>query len=94
MQGMPLGTMNKFPYKVMDTKLQPGDTILLLSDGLPELQNDNEELFGYKQVRNIFEENADKNPEEIITQLKEDGSAWLSDKEPEDDVTFVVIKVK
>jgi serine phosphatase RsbU (regulator of sigma subunit) len=94
MQGMPLGTMNKFPYKVMDTKLQPGDTILLLSDGLPELQNDSEELFGYKRVRNIFEEIAEKSPEEIINQLKEDGSSWVSDKDPEDDVTFVVIKVK
>ena len=94
MQGMPLGTMNKFPYKVMDTKLQSGDTILLLSDGLPELQNENAELYGYKRVRNIFEDVAEKGPDEIINSLKEDGSAWVSDKDPEDDVTFVVIKVK
>ena len=94
MQGVPLGTMNKFSYKIIDTKLKPGDTILLLTDGLPELQNDNEELFGYKRVRNIFEEIAEKSPEEIINQLKEDGSDWVSDKDPEDDVTFVVIKVK
>ncbi len=94
MQGVPLGTMKKFSYKIIDTKLQPGDTILLLTDGLPELQNDNEELFGYKRVRNIFEEVAEKSPDEIISSLKDDGSAWISDKEPEDDVTFVVIKVK
>ncbi|MEJ2545574.1 MAG: PP2C family protein-serine/threonine phosphatase, partial [Calditrichaceae bacterium] len=93
-KGMPLGAMEKFPYELKETILRTGDTILMLSDGLPELQNDNEELFGYKRVRNIFEKVAQKNPEEIINQLKEDGSSWVSDKDPEDDVTFVVIKVK
>lgn len=94
MQGMPLGTMNKFPYKIEETKLHPGDTILLMSDGLPELQNRDDELFGYKRVRNIFEEIGEKGPEEIITKFKDDGSAWINDQDPDDDVTFVVIKVK
>ncbi|HES59252.1 MAG TPA: serine/threonine-protein phosphatase [Caldithrix sp.] len=94
MQGVPLGTMDKFPYKVLDTKLKPGDTILLLTDGLPELQNGNDELYGYKRVRNAFEEVAEKEPEEIIGFLKEEGSAWVNDKDPADDVTFVVIKMK
>ena len=94
MQGMPLGTMDKFPYKVLDTKLKSGDTILLLTDGLPELQNRKDELYGYKRVRNIFEEVAEKEPEEIISYLKDEGSAWINDEQPGDDVTFVVIKMK
>ena len=93
-KGMPLGTMDKFPYKIEDTKLQPGDTILLLSDGLPELQNEQDEMFGYKRVRNVFEEVAEKEPEEIINYLKDGESAWVNDQDPDDDVTFVVIKVK
>ena len=94
MQGMPLGTMDKFPYKIQDSTLSPGDTILLLSDGLPELQNEQDEMYGYKRVRNVFEEIAEKDPEEIINYLKDEGSAWVNDKDPDDDVTFVVIKVK
>ena len=94
MQGMPLGTMDNFLYKIQDTTLKSGDTILLLTDGLPELQNKNGELFGYKRVRNLFEEVAEKNPENIINQLKNDGSAWIKNADPDDDVTFVVIKVK
>jgi len=93
-KGMPLGTMDKFPYKIEDTKLRPGDTILLLSDGLPELHNEQDEMFGYKRVMNDFKEIAKKNPEEIINSLKAEGSAWVNDKDPDDDVTFVVIKVK
>jgi len=93
-QGMPLGTMDRFPYEIRETTLKPGDTIMLISDGLPELQNASAEMYGYKRVRNRFEEYAERDPEEIINALKNDGSAWVNDVDPDDDVTFVVIKVK
>jgi serine phosphatase RsbU (regulator of sigma subunit)/ligand-binding sensor domain-containing protein len=93
-KAMPLGTMLKFPYEVKDTTLKTGDTILLMSDGLPELQNDKEEMYGYKRIRNGFEDVAEKAPEEIISFLKNEGSAWNNNQTPDDDVTFVVIKVK
>jgi serine phosphatase RsbU (regulator of sigma subunit)/ligand-binding sensor domain-containing protein len=93
-KAMPLGTMLKFPYEVKDTTLKTGDTILLMSDGLPEFQNENEEMYGYKRIRNGFEDVAEKQPEEIITFLKNEGKAWNGNQAPDDDVTFVVIKVK
>ena len=94
MKGMPLGTMSNFPYMLKETELNEGDTILLMSDGLPELQNADGEIFGYKKVRDIFEENSFGNPEEIIKSLKNEGSGWVNGNEPDDDITFVVIKVK
>ncbi|MCK5458137.1 MAG: SpoIIE family protein phosphatase, partial [Melioribacteraceae bacterium] len=59
-----------------------------------ELMNDDKEMFGYKQARNLFEEISGKSPEDIITKLKDAGSEWTNDADPDDDVTFVVIKVK
>ena len=94
MEGMPLGTMDNFPYELKEMELFSGDTILLMSDGFPELRNQHNEMLGYKRARNSFEEIAEKEPERIITYLKEVGSRWTNDKEPDDDVTFVVIKVK
>jgi hypothetical protein len=41
-----------------------------------------------------FEEVVEKHPEEIITYLNDEGSRWVYGNEPDDDVTFVVIKVK
>ncbi|MBE0571103.1 MAG: SpoIIE family protein phosphatase [Ignavibacteriaceae bacterium] len=93
-EGMPLGTMDNFPYELKEMELFSGDTILLMSDGFPELQNSNNEMFGYRRARNSFEEVAEKEPEGIISYLKEEGSRWSNDKEPDDDVTFVVLKVK
>jgi len=94
MKGMPLGTMENFPYELKEMELLKGDTLLLMSDGFPELQNEHNEVYGYKRARNSFEEVAEKEPEEIITYLKEEGSRWVNDRDPDDDVTFVVIKIK
>jgi serine phosphatase RsbU (regulator of sigma subunit)/ligand-binding sensor domain-containing protein len=94
MKGMPLGTFSDFPYSKIESELSSGDTILIMSDGFPELFNDEKEMFGYKRARNLFEEFASESPEEIISKLKDAGSEWINDKDPDDDVTFVVIKVK
>ena len=86
--------MNNSSYELYENELFSGDTILMLSDGMPELRNDNEELFGYNRVNKLFKSVGEKQPEEIITYLKDEGSRWVIDKDPDDDVTFVVIKSK
>jgi serine phosphatase RsbU (regulator of sigma subunit) len=93
-KGMPLGTFSDFPYTLIESELSKGDTILLMSDGFPELLNDKKEMYGYKRARNLFEELATETPEEIISKLKASGSEWVNGNDPDDDVTFVVIKVK
>jgi len=93
-EGMPLGTMNKFPYKVKETKLKTGDVILLLTDGFPELKNEKKEMYGYQKTRDSIMKVSRMDPEEIINHLKNEGSNWVNDKDPDDDVTFVVIKIK
>jgi serine phosphatase RsbU (regulator of sigma subunit) len=94
MKGMPLGSMNDFPYSIKESHLERGDTILMLSDGLPELTNDNNEMYGYDRTKTEFHSVGEKEPEEIVDHLKGSASQWVNGKEPDDDVTFVVIKVK
>ncbi len=91
---MPLGAMKEVVYDVQEFKIDRGDTLLLMSDGFAELKNQNHEMYGYKRARNSFEESAKKEPEEIISYLRAEARSWTNDKEPDDDVTFVVIKVK
>jgi len=91
---MPLGAMKGVIYDVKEFNIDRGDTLLLMSDGFAELKNEKKEIYGYKRARNSFEEVAKKEPEEIVSFLNEEGKRWTSDKEPDDDVTFVVIKIK
>jgi serine phosphatase RsbU (regulator of sigma subunit) len=91
---VPLGAMKGITYDIKEIKIERGDTLLLMSDGFAELKNQNQEMYGYKRARNSFEESAKREPEEIITFLRAEARTWTNDKEPDDDVTFVVIKVK
>jgi len=91
---MPLGAMKGIEYDVKEFMIERGDTLLLMSDGFAELKNENEEIYGYKRARNSFEEAAKREPEEIVTHLKEEGRRWTNNNDPDDDVTFVVIKIK
>lgn len=91
---MPLGSMKKFPYKKVESHLYSGDTILLYSDGLPELANDKGQMFSYDRTRLEFHSVAEKKPEEVVNHLKNSAFKWVNGKGYHDDVTFVVIKVK
>jgi serine phosphatase RsbU (regulator of sigma subunit) len=93
-KGMPLGAFDDFPYKLYETTLQKGDTLLLLSDGFPELFDKDMNMLGYDKVTALFSEVAEKSPEEIIEHLNRNGTNWIGDTEPDDDITFVVLKVK
>jgi serine phosphatase RsbU (regulator of sigma subunit) len=94
LKGMPLGAFNDFPYATQSKELFTGDTLFLLSDGLPELFNKEREMFGYERITEEYEKVTKKSPEEIIEHMKTVGSSWADNAEPNDDITFVVIKIK
>ena len=73
---------------------EKGDTLLLMSDGFAELKNEKNEQYGYERVKKEFMSVAQKSPNEIVEHLKNSASEWIIGVEPDDDVTFVVIKVK
>jgi len=93
-QGMPLGAMRKFSYKVVEKEIKSGDTLLLLSDGLPEQMNLSEEMFGYPRVKDRFKEFVNDTPDNIIQNLVKTGEEWMGGATQQDDISFVVIKVK
>jgi len=93
-KGMALGGPKGLAYKEVNKKLTPGDTVLLMSDGFPELFNKKMEMLDYSRVKDIFEETAQRSPEEIINHLKKAAEQWLNGKSLDDDITFVVLKFK
>ena len=78
----------------MKKKLKSGDTILLLTDGLPEQMNSKEEMFDYSRVKNNFSSIAFDSPNEIIDKLVLQGDDWMNGRIQDDDITFVVIRIK
>ena len=91
---LPIGAMKNENYKSLEIKLNKGDVLVMMSDGFPELRSNSDELYGYERVYTAIEKIAEKEPEDIIKHFKEEAKSWSVNKELEDDITFVVIKIK
>ncbi len=65
-----------------------------MSDGFPERFNQDGEMLDYWRAKDSLTEVADRSSQEIIQHFVGVGEAWADGKLQEDDVTFVVLKVK
>jgi serine phosphatase RsbU (regulator of sigma subunit) len=93
LQGMPLGGLAS-DYQERLLEVNSGDTILLLTDGLPELTNGEGDPLGYPRVRSLFESLGGKPPEEIIAGLAAAAESWADGQPPKDDITLVVVRIR
>ena len=89
-RGFPLGIMPGASYEVCEAKLQPGERLLLYSDGLVEAHNLDKEMYGDRRLQSIMQstETGDGLIDRLLSSLGEfTGEDW----EQEDDVTLVAI---
>ncbi len=94
LKGFPLGSPADFPYFEQRYKLARGDTLMLLTDGLPELFNPDKSMFGYDKIEQIFNKHATLKPRVIIEQFKQAIDDWLQDTQQNDDITFLILQRK
>lgn len=92
--GMPLGSMASFPYREVVVPLEPGDTVLLMSDGFAERHNRTGDPLGYDRTADVFATAADRPAPALIEHLCREAQAWAEGHPAEDDLTFVVLKVR
>ena len=92
-KGMPLGVFADFPYQTKEASLNPGDVVLMMSDGLLEMFNANDETLDEQRTVESFREIADRSPHDIISHLLCKGKEWAGGRPQSDDVTFVVMKM-
>lgn len=90
----PLGTLGS-DYHDVEVPLAPGDTVLFMSDGFPELLNESGVQIGYPGALDEFRAAATApTARGVIDALSESARSWHGDQPPNDDVTFVVIRLK
>lgn len=73
--------------------VQPGQVYLAATDGLWETFNQNGEMFGKKRVRSLLRRLADLAAAEISRNISEELTRFRGASSPDDDISFVVIKV-
>jgi len=92
-KAMPLGSITNFPYQQMQISLLVGDTIVVMSDGFPEMFNEAGEMIADETAKNVLAQTARQSPQEIINHFVEAGQNWAGTRPADDDVTFVVLKM-
>jgi sigma-B regulation protein RsbU (phosphoserine phosphatase) len=93
-QGLPLGGSSDSRYVKRETSLSSGDTLLLMSDGFPELFNKQKEILDYDKAKEIFSSVAELPSKKIVEELNCAAEKWMNGANQQDDITFVVVKVK
>lgn len=94
LQAIPLGGPADFTYPKRETTLSSGDTLLLMSDGFPELFNEQKEILDYHIAREIFASIEHSSANNVIKHLLAEVERWKGNARQEDDITFVVIRKK
>jgi phosphoserine phosphatase RsbU/P len=74
--------------------LEPGDVVLLMTDGIVEAHGGDEELFGVERALEIVRANRAKTAKEIVNILCTSARDFCSFRTQVDDMTAIIIKAE
>ncbi len=93
-RALPLGGMTKYQYQQQEFTLAADDVVVLMSDGLPERFNLQNEMLEEEAAKQYLAKYAHYSAQELIEGLAKLGDDWGGMRPQDDDVTFVVMKLK
>ncbi len=97
--GPPLGLPIPWQYEEETYTLSPGDAVLLMTDGIPERFDPQEEMFGYSRVAELLTPAssascAGATAQQIVEQVVQSAESWAKGRPQDDDVTVLVVRVR
>jgi len=72
--------------------LDPGDTVLLYSDGVTDLANERDDFYGEERLIQTFERSGNSGADGVLNALMADLSTFRGSASQLDDVTAVAIQ--
>jgi len=92
--GMALGVDESGDFESHDSvELQPGDTVVLYTDGVIELRQDGEEQYGVARLTESICRRASSDARELLDGILADAMKWSGSEHPgQDDVTVAVLR--
>lgn len=91
---LPLGIFSQPVASSAPRGLQPGQILLMLTDGIEEAHAPDGTLFGSQRTLDLVRANRDKSAAEIVDILYREARQFSEGTPQEDDVTIVVVKVE
>ncbi|NNF06367.1 MAG: SpoIIE family protein phosphatase [Candidatus Eisenbacteria bacterium] len=92
--GLILGIMEGVTFEEHSIKLESGDRAIFFTDGISEALNEEDEEFGEERLNTLVSTlPKDAEAQEVTEELLADLYGFLGDREAQDDVTLMVLKV-
>ncbi len=91
-EGLILGVRRKIVFEEKKITLQPGDILLLYTDGITEAENPAGEFFGQNRLCTFLQECRSLSPQQIVDNLLKQVRSFTGTSNYADDLTLVVMK--
>lgn len=92
--GFVIGGMEDMVYKNYDLQLEPGTKLFLYTDGLPEAEDADHNMFGIDRILTALNEEPDAAPEQVLANMTAAVNAFVKDTEQFDDLTMLCLEYK
>jgi serine phosphatase RsbU (regulator of sigma subunit) len=93
-KGIILGVLEDITLDERQVTIDPGDILILYTDGVTEPINENGEEFGEERLLEVISGSSDKSCDEITERIHAAVSDFVGDRPPFDDYTLVGLKRK
>jgi len=93
-EGFPLGLFPNAAYDEINVTTEPGDVILLFSDGILDAENALGEMYGQERLTELLFARRELPAQEIADAILSDVARFLGDQDHFDDETVIVLKVR
>ncbi len=89
--GFVIGGMEGMQYKDYELQLEPGDSLFLYTDGVPEATNSKEEMFGTDRMLDALNSAPYVSPLELLINVRTAVEDFVQEAEQFDDLTMLCI---
>jgi serine phosphatase RsbU (regulator of sigma subunit) len=93
LKAMPLGAFYDFPYQKTEIEVSEGDILLMISDGLTDLFNQDKEILGIEKISAFLRDSNSKTANEIIQYIRAKCTEWSGNSPLHDDLTIIALKL-
>jgi phosphoserine phosphatase RsbU/P len=90
--GLPLGMWADKTYESGNLTLQPGDWLVIFTDGVVEAVNQRDEEYGEERLLNVLQAGASATPDQLLRRMMFELDAFVGPTSQHDDITCMLVK--
>jgi hypothetical protein len=90
--GVPLGILENAPYQSSSVTLQPGDWLVIFTDGVVEAENQQQEEYGEARLFGVLQAGLTYAPAALLNYIMSDLDRFVANAPQHDDVTLMLMR--